>query len=34
MERILTQNVEKQDSETIAVYEAGGGYDALLDRFE
>ncbi len=30
MERILTRNVEKRDSETLAVYEAGGGYQALL----
>jgi len=29
MERILTRNVEKRDSETLAVYEAGGGYQAL-----
>jgi NADH-quinone oxidoreductase subunit F len=29
VERILTRNVDKHDSETIAVYEAGGGYQAL-----
>ncbi len=29
MERILTRNVEKRNSETLAVYEAGGGYEAL-----
>ena len=29
MERILTRNVEKHDSETLAVYEADGGYQAL-----
>jgi NADH-quinone oxidoreductase subunit F len=29
MERILTRNVDKAGSESIAVYEAGGGYQAL-----
>jgi len=29
MERILTRNIHKEDSESIAVYEAGGGYEAL-----
>jgi NADH-quinone oxidoreductase subunit F len=29
VERILTRNVDKHDSETLAVYEAGGGYQAL-----
>jgi NADH-quinone oxidoreductase subunit F len=29
MERILTKNVDKENSESIAVYEAGGGYQAL-----
>ncbi|HEX5042586.1 MAG TPA: NADH-quinone oxidoreductase subunit NuoF [Candidatus Polarisedimenticolaceae bacterium] len=29
MERILTRNVDKHDSETVAVYEADGGYQAL-----
>ena len=29
MERILTRNVEKRDSELLSVYEAGGGYRAL-----
>jgi len=29
MERILTRNVDKENSETIAVYESGGGYQAL-----
>ena len=29
MERILTKNIDKDDSESIAVYEAGGGYQTL-----
>jgi NADH-quinone oxidoreductase subunit F len=29
MERILTRNVDKEGSHTLAVYEAGGGYRAL-----
>ncbi len=29
MERILTRNVDKDHSESLAVYEAGGGYQAL-----
>src|SRR5512134_95195 len=29
MERILTRNVDKEESETLRVYEAGGGYQAL-----
>ena len=29
MERILTRNVDKEDSHALAVYEAGGGYQAL-----
>ena len=29
MERILTRNVEKEGSHTLAVYEAGGGYQAF-----
>ncbi len=29
MERILTRNVDKESSEALAVYEAGGGYEAL-----
>jgi NADH-quinone oxidoreductase subunit F len=29
MERILTRNVDKEGSDTLAVYEAGGGYQAL-----
>jgi NADH-quinone oxidoreductase subunit F len=29
MERILTRNVDKEGSDTLAVYEAGGGYEAL-----
>ena len=29
MERILTKNIDKENSESIAVYEAGGGYQTL-----
>jgi len=29
MEKILTRNIHKENSETIAVYESGGGYKAL-----
>jgi len=29
MERLLTRNVDKENSESIAVYEAGGGYQAI-----
>jgi NADH-quinone oxidoreductase subunit F len=29
MERILTRNVDKENSQALAVYEAGGGYQAL-----
>jgi NADH-quinone oxidoreductase subunit F len=29
MERILTRNIHKDDSQSVAVYEAGGGYQSL-----
>ena len=31
-EPVLLANVDKQDSHTLAVYEAGGGYRALRRR--